>query len=126
MTYITGSLSGTNTTQSVCYSTVTLTIVEGRDVEVIFNGYGANSVDGSYVFTGFLMDGAFALGSSATRGQALYRSPANRYAFVGYTARLTNIAPGSHNFCLTAWTDGNTWSIINASTYGLFGVREHR
>ena len=108
-----------------CISTLTV-ITTGRPVLVYYGGSARNATS-AHNWLGFMLDGAYVAGESATKGFSQWEGSNNANASFFYLAQPIS---GLHSFCLTGATNSGSILFQNSDSIdtgsGQFGVFELR
>lgn len=119
--------STTETSFSVCYATVAITVsANGANVAVWYSGSVHNSGAGGGCLVSFLHNGAFPTNYSAARGHGVGIShSANAPDRASFYTVIQGVSAGTNNFCLTLAALSATCNISATSyTYPEFGAME--
>lgn len=127
-TTLSGSITETATSASVCKATVTAVLTGNAPVIVEFNGPLRNSAGSQYARLHVLQDGAFFDGQTGTIGLASsFQSAAStnmRWPGQIYHNVISTPTAGTHSFCLAMSVDGGTGVLDCDQSVCQFGVFE--
>ncbi len=120
---LTGTFNTTTLSTCVAGSTVSLNLPITGNVAVYFNGAMSNASLNGLIMVGVMVDGTYVNGETSAKGLTMVKEQvATDNNNMSFSAIVTGLASGTHNFCLAVAATFGTATIDNTNSIATLSV----